>query len=261
MADRVLELFEERRGQEHARQEVGLALADEVGGIDDPGDDRRHPRAAGCAHVAGAEEVLELIGPVALEGDAVADRERGFVGEAFDDGDLVGTIQPWQASVEHPGDVDPGSALLRLRVGEEVEEGVEAAVRRDDEREGRPGGCRDLGQPLDRVEDLGVELARRHAHVGRERLIPKALVGGVGPTCARDEREHDGAADADEHRARARSASRAATHAQPCTGCCPWPIRPRADQTGKDTTTPRPGRSARSRSAGAQGHAYDAPAI
>ena len=164
-----------------------------------PGDDGRHPRAARRAHLAGAEEVLELVGAVALERDAVADRERRFVGEAFDDRDLVGTIRSRQAPLEHPGDVDLGSALLRLRVGEEVEEGIEAAVGRDDEREGRPRGCGDLGQPLDRVEDLGVELARRHAHVGRERLLPKALVGGVGPTCARNEREQDGAADADEH--------------------------------------------------------------
>ena len=196
--DRILELFEERRRQEHARKEVRLALADEVGCVDDPRDGGRHPRAARRTHVAGAEEVLELIGPVALEGDAVADREPGFVGEAFDDGDLVGTIRAAAGVPRAPGGRRPGAALLRLRVGEEVEEGVEAAVRGDDEREDRPGGCRDLGQPLDRVEDLGVELARRHAHVGRERLVAKALVGGVGPACARHEREQDGAADADE---------------------------------------------------------------
>ena len=175
----------------------------------------------------------------------------GFVGEAFDDGDLVGTIRPRQASLEHPGDVDLGSALLRLRVGEEVEEGIEAAVRWDDEREDRPGGCRDLGQPLDRVEDLGVELARRHAHVGRERLIPKALVGGVGPTCARNEREQDGAADADEHGEREHRppAATQLTCSRVPDGAH-GPFDRGRYQTSKDTTTLRPGRPARSRSAG-----------
>ena len=95
------------------------------------------------------------------------DRPR-FVGEPFDDRDLVRPDRLAAAARRAPGERRPcRCSPLRIDHAEEVEERVHAAPRRDDEREERARRRRDLRELLDRVERRRVELARGDADVGR----------------------------------------------------------------------------------------------